>query len=526
MLADHIQIFFILLFAAVLLIGLAQKFYIPYPIALVVGGTILGFTPGLHPAKFDPNLILLIVLPPILYYASFGIAFREFRKNWRDIFSLALGLVIFTTIVIAIIFKWMFPQFSWALAFAFGAIVSPPDAIAATTILKRFAISPTLISKLEGESLINDASALILYKMAVVALLSGSFSFVEGGLDFIYGVCGGIALGFVLGLLFQLFSKHYLEPALGVVFSFTIPYVTYIIAGFLGVSGVLAVVVNGLIGSRVILTHHSSLRRVLGYAAWDIFSILMNSFVFVLIGLQLRSIIKTMTIEQMALYSGYALFIVLSMIIVRMFWIYLNAGIHYINAIYHSKENLCPKIINEAAVIGWSGMRGIVSLAAAFALPFTLPNGSPLQGRDEVIFITFVVILITLVIPGLSLPFLIRWLDIQHIEKKDEVEKIRKQLTHVAEEKLQHLHHSNIIDDSEYLFLKSYFISQTYVLERSHQSETQIQSFELARLHVTQSQRKKLLEMWKQGEIDDHHFNHFENALDVTEVHIARGELK
>src|SRR5262249_1173232 len=150
---------FILLFFAVLLIGLGQKFHIPYPITLVIGGTVIGFIPGLHALNFDPNLILVIVLPPILYYAAFGIAFREFQKNWKYIFSLALGLVVFTTIVIGFIFKWIFPQFSWVLAFAFGAIVSPPDAIAATTILKRFSISPSLISKLEGESLINDASA-------------------------------------------------------------------------------------------------------------------------------------------------------------------------------------------------------------------------------------------------------------------------------------------------------------------------------------------------------------------------------
>ena len=523
---EHLETIFILLFVAVFLIGIAQKFYIPYPIPLVLGGTAIGFIPGLHTLIFDPNLILLIVLPPILYYAAFGIAFFEFQKNWRDIFSLALGLVAFTTVVIGVIFKLFFPQFPWALAFAFGAIVSPPDAIAATTILKRFAMSPNLISKLEGESLINDASALILYKIAVVALLSGSFSFVESGKDFAYIVFGGIAIGMILGFFFQLFSKYYLEPVLGVVFSFTIPYITYITANFLEVSGVLAVVVNGLIGSRIIRTHHSALRRVLGYATWDIFAILMNAFVFILIGLQLRTIVQVMTTHQMIAYSGYALLIVVSMVLVRMFWIYVNAGIHYVNAIYHSKPHLCPKIIQEAAIIGWSGMRGIVSLAAAFALPYTLPNGSPLEGRVEVIFITFVVILITLVVPGLSLPALIRRLNIQHFEKKDEEKKIREKLTLVAREKLQHLYQSKAINESEYNYLRSYFISQTYVLEQSHQAASQEINFESARLHVTQSQRKKLLEMWQLGEVDDHLFRHIENELDVIDVHIARGELK
>lgn len=523
---EHIEIFFVLLFAAVLLIGLAQKIFIPYPITLVVGGTLIGFIPGLHAINFNPDLILLIVLPPILYYAAFGIAFQEFRKNLKDIFSLALGLVMFTTIVIGVIFKWMFPEFSWSLAFAFGAIVSPPDAIAATSILKRFAISPTLISKLEGESLINDASALILYKMALVAIASGSFSVVDGGLDFLYRVTGGIAVGVALGFLFQFFSKHYLEPVLGVVFSFTIPYMTYIIAHYFEFSGVLAVVVNGLIGARILLTHQSSLRRVLGYAVWDIFAILMNAFVFILIGLQLRNIVVEMTKHQLIQYTGYALLIALALVLVRMFWIYLHTSYYYVQAFYQRKTELCSKIAREAAIMSWSGMRGIVSLAAAVALPFTLSNGLPLEGREEVIYITFIVILITLVVPGLTLPALIKRLKIQHIEKKDQDKKIRDQLVHIAEEKLTNLYHAKTINETDFHFLKSYFISQTYVLEKTHEAEKQLTSFEVARLHVIQSQRKKLMEMWNLGEIDDHHFTHFENELDIIDVHIARGELK
>lgn len=524
---DSIQTLFVLLFAAVLLIGIAQRVHIPYPITLVIGGTLISFVPNLHPFEFDPNLILVIVLPPILYYASFGIAFHEFKKNWKDIFSLALGLVIFTTIVVGMIFKVMFPQFSWALAFAFGAIVSPPDAITATAIFKRFAISPRLISKLEGESLVNDATALILYKMAVVALLSGSFSFEKGGFDFIYIACGGIIVGYALGFLLQLFSKRFLEPVLGVIFSFTIPYITYILANALEVSGVLAVVVNGLIGSRILPTHHSSLRRVLGYAAWDIFIILMNSFVFILIGLQLKIIVAGMTVREIVIYSVYAFLIFITMVITRFFWVYAKAGVNYLKALHRPKSSIvCPEILREAAVVGWAGMRGIVSLAAAFALPLILADGSKLQGRDEVIFITFVVILMTLVIPGLSLPTLIRKLKIPIVTKKEDEHNARSQLLKVAEEKLKHLHQSKAISELEYHFLSSYFISQTYVLEKSHEVESKLPSAESARLQITQSQRKKLLEMWERGEIDDKLFGHIENELDIFEVHIARGELK
>lgn len=524
---NSLETIFILLFVAVLLIGIAQKFRVPYPIALVLGGTAIGFIPGLHTIYFDPNLILVLVLPPILYYGAFGISFREFKRNWRDIFSLALGLVVATTIVIAIIFKWMFPEFPWSLAFAFGAIVSPPDAISATTILKRFAISSRLVTLLEGESLINDASALILYKLSLIALFSGTFSFLEGGIEFTQVVFGGITVGFTLGFLFQLFSRRYLEPVLGVVFSFIIPYITYIIANFIEVSGVLAVVVSGLIGSRIVLAHHSSLRRVLGYATWDIFIIFLNCFVFILIGLQLRTITSTLTMNQMLLYSGYALLISFAMVVVRMIWVYVKISFSYLKDFKdseHSADSL--PVFREAALIGWSGMRGIVSLAAAIALPFNLPNGLPLEGRSEIIFITFVVILITLLIPGLTLPALLRWLKIQSHSGHSEVDEIRSQLAKIADDKLHHLHSSNIINKREFDFLKAYFIAQIRVQEMFHAEEYHLQNVEMARLKVIQAQRKRLLELWKISEIDDKLLNHLENELDMVELHIARGELK
>lgn len=516
-----------LLFAAVLLAGIAQKARLPYPIALVLAGAAIGFIPGLN-AYFNPNLILVIVLPPILYYGAFGIPFREFKKNWRAIFSLALGLVVFTTIIIAILFKWLFPQFPWALAFTFGAIISPPDATAATTILKRFSINSRLISLLEGESLINDASAIVLYKLAVTALLSGTFSLMGGGFDFIQVVAGGIIVGFVLGFIFQLFSKYYLEPVLGAVFSFTIPYVTYIVANLMDVSGVLAVVVNGMIGSRVLLTHHSSLRRVLGFATWDIFIILLNCFVFILIGLQLKTLTSMMTTNQIFLYSFYALFFSIAMAVIRIIWVYAKAGIAYIRALKSTKSStLCPEILREAVLIGWSGMRGIVSLAIALALPVTLPNGLPLEGRNEVIFVTFVVILITLLVPGLTLPTVIRWLKIQPLSKKYNESKIRERLAKIAEEKLYHLLNTQSINKKEFDLLQAYFISQQRLLELYHGAEERgVPNSELARHKVIQAQRKELMTMWEQQEIDDHLLTHLEGELDIQEVHLARGELK
>lgn len=383
------------------------------------------------------------------------------------------------------------------------------------------------MSLLEGESLINDASAIVLYKLSVIALLSGSFSWVNGEIEFLQDAIGGVILGLVSGFSLQLFSRRYLEPVLGVVFSFTIPYSTYIFANFIGVSGVIAVVVNGLVGSRILLTHDSSLRRVLGYAVWDIFIILLNCFVFILIGLQLKTVTSAMTFEQMIRYFGYALCVTLVMVIVRLTWVYVQSCASFAKTLYrHHPIDAYPQALRDATIIGWSGMRGIVSLAVAMALPYTFPDGSPLKGRNEVIFMTFVVIMITLLIPGLTLPALIRWLKVKSHSNHKELQLIRKRLTKTAQERLKHFLKAKDINTKEFDFLLTYFTIQHHVLEMSHSSDDQTQRIEHVRQEIIQFQRKTLIEMWKQKEIDDIVLIHLEQELDLVEVHIARAELK
>lgn len=523
---ENLEIIFFLLMSAVLLVGLAQKINVPYPLMLILGGAAISFIPGLDNIYFDPNLALAIFLPPILYYSAFGISFREFQHSWKNIFSLALGLVALTTLVVGVIFKWLFPQFPWALAFAFGAIISPPDAVAVNSILKRFSIDSHLVTLLEGESLINDASAIVIYKITMIALLTGSLSFSGGSWHFFYLIIGGVTVGLVLGLLFQEFSRHFLEPVLGVVFSFTIPYVTYLVADILAVSGVLAVVITGLIGARVLHHHHSSLRRVLGFACWDIFTILLNCLVFILIGLQVRTIAGEMHSDKIIIYSGYALLITFVMAVVRMLWVYGRAAIFYSDALHRrNSSKLCPQILKEAALVGWAGMRGIVSLAVALALPFTLPNGMPLEGRNEVVLITFVVILFTLLIPGLTLPWLIRRLKLQPANNDYKEKQVRNQLAQYVEQKIELLQASNLINQGEYKFLKSYFQAQHKALELAHEADRSLSDVEKARREIIHLQRTKLIELWKRHEIDDKLLNHLENELDMLETHTARAEL-
>lgn len=523
---DSLHSIILLMFAAALLVGLAQKIQISYPIALVIGGTAIGFIPGLHPISFDPNLILLVVLPPILYRSSFIISFREFKSNWKEIFSLALGLVFLTTLIIGLLFKWIFPELPWALAFAFGAIVSPPDAISATAVLKRFPIHSRLQTILEGESLINDASALILYRMAVVALLSGMFSWTQATMEFFKIVIGGIAVGLVMGFILQRFSRRYLDPVVGVVLSITIPYITYITADALGVSGVLAVVINGLVGSQTILTHHAPLRRILGFLLWDIYAILMNCFVFILIGLQLKIFVSNMTPHQMLLNVSYGMIFTLALVIIRLLWVFVKSGVYYFYKKKTRKEYTDTTPFREAALIGWSGMRGIVSLTAALALPFALPDGTLLAGREEVIFITFVVILLTLLIPGFTLSSLIEWLKLDHTREHHKEHRARKKLEDIATHKIKELHASQKISTEQFHYLSTYFQLQRRVLEISSSSLKKFQELEMLRLEVIREQRKSLLEIWKMQEIGDAQLRELEHELDMEETRMARAELK
>lgn len=517
---QNFELIILFMAVAILLVALAQKMEIPYPIALVIGGGAIGFTPGVQSIDFDPTLLLIVVLPPILYYGAFWISLREFKKYLPHIFSLALGLVIATTVVLAILFKWLFPQVPWSLAFVFGSILSPPDAVAATSILKRFAITPRLLTLLEGESLVNDATALVLYRLALGALVAGTFSWPAAGLEFIKITIGGIIVGFGSGIALNYFSGKLLSPVLGVMFSLFAPYIIYFIADWLKLSGVLAVVVTGLVVSRVFVRHYTSVRRLLGVTLWDIFIILLNCFVFILIGLQLAAISRRMTHAEMILYTGYGILVTLVMIAVRMVWVYIEHGL---TTLQIKNKNHRKQILREATVLGWAGMRGIISLTAVLALPTILPGGSVLIGRDIVIFITFIAILLTLLIPGLSLPTVLNWLKIQHMPDRNSLIEKRKQLLQIAEKEIQFLED---FEEQERTFLINYFKNRHFLLEISSSTEKQKKKLESARQKILQAQRQTLLQMWEHREIDDKLLKTLELELDLEEALNIRVEVK
>lgn len=513
----------LLIYIAVLLVAVAQKLRISYPIALVIGGSVLGFVPGLTLLEFDPSILLVIVLPPILFYASLGLSFKEFIKYFSDIFALAIILVIVTTVVVACVFKWLFPELSWPIAIAFGAIISPPDAVTTTAILKLSPVSSRLRTILEGESLLNDATALVIYRFAVLAMVTGEFHLKAVVPEAFYVVIGGIFVGLFSGFVFTRISALLSSP-LAVVHSLFIPYGTYVFADFLNVSGVLAVVSCGLLISRILITKRPPLTRVLGWISWDLFIILLNCFVFILIGLEFRQILEKMSLSLFWLYSGYGVLITFTMIVVRFTLIYVKRILSYFfgrkdgDIVRQNKIYFVQDVISS-----WSGMRGIVSLTAALALPLSLKNGQSLEGRDIVIFLTFEVIFLTLVIPGLTLPILIKWLKIPPSLSHDEMLEARKNLSDIAKNEIDKLHSSKYLDDEDSKLLAAYFCSHHKVRELSSVSEEN--KIEKARHRIIQKQRQHLMKMWKNNEVNDSLLNDLERELDIEESHLARGEI-
>ena len=519
---DSFIVFVLLMAAAFVLVDLAQRLRIPYPLTLILGGGIIGFIPALPPFSYDPQRLLLIVLPPIVYYGSFWISYNEFKTKLVDIVSLALGLVIATTLIIGLFLKWLFPEIPWALAFAFGAIVSPPDAIAATSILKQFAIRSRIETVLEGESLINDAVALTLYKLAVVGLLTGIFSWSDG----LWGLCKMLTIGGVVGLVagyaILRFANSYLLPIAGVIFSFVVPYLTYFLAEALGGSGVLAVVLNGLVLSRIYIKHLHTIRRILAVAPWDVAIIMLNCFVFVLLGYQLKTILADISIKERALYTGYALLITALMIAIRMVWVFSTRLVSYFLSKREQRYRV-KQLFQEGIILGWSGMRGIVSLIAVLALPIFAHDGTPVQDRQIVIFIAYVVILLTLIIPGLSLPYILRRLNIPYYRELRLVRRYRQKLLETAKKEIRTY---SYLSEEERAFLENYFHARHRVLDISSSEDCRTQDLEAARRKVIAAQRQHLKDLWQKREADEKPLKRLQLELDIEETVIIRAEIK
>lgn len=512
----HILVF--LLLCAIALGWLARRWQIPYPIALVLGGTALGFAPELPPLEFDPQLILLIVLPPVLYQAALLTSWRDFRRNLKPISLLSVGLVIATTVTVAITAHWLIPGLPWAAAFALGAIISPPDAVATTAILDRSKVSQRIISILEGESLVNDATGLVLYKFAVAAALTGVFSLAQASVEFVFIAMGGIFIGIILGRLFVAIHGYLNDSLIETMLSIALPYTAYILAESLHASGVLAVVAAGLLRARYAPEVFSPQSRMLTRSVWNMIVFLLNSLVFILIGLQLSSIVAGLTEYRSLQLLGYAVVISAITIASRIIWVFPSAYLPHLL----SKNSPAPSW-QETSVISWCGMRGIVSLVAALALPYFTLEGLPFPSRDLIVFLTFSVIITTLVLQGLTLPHLIRLLkiggdwDLYHEEQE-----ARSKLIKVALEEIEKTALEADIPTETLEHVRWEYKARLQELEPTSLILGDIPHVRQLRLAAVAAERRELIKLWRNQEINDDVLQRIQRDLDFDESRLMK----
>jgi Na+/H+ antiporter len=530
-----------LLVAVAALATLANRIKVPYPILLVLGGLVLGFVPGLPQVELDPEVVFLLFLPPLLYVSAIFTSWRDFHANLRPISLLAVGLVVMTTCVVAAVAHWAI-GLSWAAAFVLGAIVSPTDAIAATSVAERLGVPRRIVTVLEGESLINDATGIVAYRIAVAAVAVGTFSLWQAGLQFVIGAVGGIAVGFAAGWVVIWARRHVAaDPNIQNTISLLTPFAAYLLAeepshwaweqlglpGEFAFSGVLAVVTAGLyLGRRgpYVITPET---RLQGYAFWELVTFLLNGLIFALIGLQLRGIVERLsesTPYSVVTLVFYGALISLAVILARFVWVFLGnlrSAVATLSRRLHQRDPTPP--IRQVTVIAWTGMRGVISLAAALALPLTTNTGAPFPERDLIVFLTFCVILATLVVQGLSLPALIRALGLED-DGSQEREEIKGRIR-VAEAALARIEELAVEewvreDTAErvrglYNYRRSRF-SARFGGDENGIEERSVAYQRLLR-ELLRAQRRTLIELRNEGMIGDEVMHRIERDLDLEE---------
>ena len=411
---ENYSIVLFILAIMIVLSALADKVRVPYPILLITAGIAIGFIPTLPNIELDPDVIFLIFLPPMLYDAAFNISFKEFRTNINTIGTLAISLVFITASGIAVVAHYVIPGMSWPLSFVLGATLSATDAVAAISITKGLGLSHKTNTILEGESLVNDASALVAYRFAVAAVTGTAFIFWKASLQFVFLMVGGALAGVVMGkILAFILARVHQNQLVTISFMLLMPFITYLVAEELHVSGVIAVVILGLSISRFSHKVFPEHLKKQSRNFWDVIIFLLNGLIFIIIGLQYPYVVKHIDKTQILPYLGYAFLITLVALLLRMIRVFLQQ-INLEQAFRKKKGRITEHALLDAKtslIISWSGMRGIVSLAIAIGLPATLQDGSAFPQRDAIIFISVAVVLFTLLGQGLTLPLVVRFLN-------------------------------------------------------------------------------------------------------------------
>lgn len=513
-----------LLVGVTALVWLAGKLRVPYPILLVLGGLLIALAP-LPPVPLRPDLIFLLFLPPLLYHAALLTSWRDFRANLAPILLLAIGLVLATTVSVALVSHALL-GLVWPAAFALGAIISPPDAIAATSIMQRLRIPKRIVTILEGESLVNDASALVVYTFAIAAAYTGEFSLPEASWQFVVKSFGGIVIGAAVGMALTAARRRLQDNSVDTLLSLLVPYIAYLPAEWCHVSGVLSTVTAGLYMGRQLPRIIASEQRMRLYSVWDALVFLLNGIVFILIGLQLPEIIHSLRTEESVSVGRLCLYtalIALVTIVVRFAWVFVQALLRRWTD-RKVKDHHSTLQLRWLTIISWSGMRGIVSLAAAIALPMS-PEKFP--HRDQIIFVTFGMILITLVGQGLTLPLLIRKLRFEADDHDDREEALaRRELAFAA---LARLEAMELIGEAPKPMIDE--VRQGYELrvQRFNQRLSEEHELEMAdpcdttidvELEALEAERQVLIKLRDDGLIADEILRHIQQELDIADIRL------
>jgi monovalent cation/hydrogen antiporter len=514
-----------LLAAAAALLAIAELIRIPYPIPLVLGGLALGFVPGMPRIELPPDIVLVAVLPPLLYGAAFFSPLRELRANVRPIGLLAIGLVLTTTVAVAAAAHAAIPGLGWPTAFVLGALVSPTDPTAATAIAERLGLPRRLVALVEGESLVNDGTALVAYRFAVAAVVTGSFSLAAASARFVLSIAGGIAVGLAVGFVIREVRRRLDNPPVEITISILSGYFAYLPAEAIGVSGVLSAVTVGIYMGWHTPELTTAQTRLQGVAVWEILFFLLNAFLFTIIGLQLPVILDGLAGYSTATLVWYAVLVATTVVAARFAWIFATAQLP---RLLGRRRREAPGPWQPSVVLAWSGMRGAVSLAAALALPLTTDAGTHFPNRELIVFLTFAVILTTVVVQGLTLPKLISLLELEDDSRLEEKEDTKARI-HAAEAALARL--EELVDEEWvredtadrlrglYGYRRSRFQAR---FEGADDGGIEQRSTDYQRLlrELIQAERAAVRALRREGRISDQVMRRVERDLDLEEARL------
>ncbi|HYZ15231.1 MAG TPA: Na+/H+ antiporter [Candidatus Acidoferrum sp.] len=520
----RIDVVVALLFAVIPLVVVARRANIAYPIVLVLGGLALGFAPGLPAIHLPPDVVLVVFLPPLLYWEALSAPIRTMRAQAGIVRTLVVGLVIATTIGVALVAHAIVPHMPWAAAFVLGAIVAPTDSVAFSVVAKRLAIPHRTVAVIEAESLLNDGTALVLYASAVAAVVSGSFALRNVVLEFVVSSLGAIALGIVVGLLVRELWRHVQDTDLQIAISVLAPFLAYLPAERFGISAVLAVVTTGLFVNRFAPSTLTAEARERSAGFWQTIAFLMNALIFMLVGLQLHPVLTTLAGYARGRLLLMALAIAATVIAIRIGWLFAQR--YVLRLRYHFADRPSEEW-KHRLIASWAGFRGGVSLAMALALPLTVASGADFPRRQLTIFLTFGVILATLVGGGLALPWLVRQLRLESDDgERSAIRKALASTSQAALARLRALEGSHGGDPAAIALLRRHYEQRQHrYAGRSDAPVSErdgLRAYEDLARELIAAERAEMLGLQRRGTIDSNVLARVEALLDLEELELNR----